>query len=111
MDALAPDISDLILDLVALDRSSLIQLSSVSKFFRRRLSPRIFSKLSIKSILIGEDTVHDRVERLLGFIKTSDWNGSVESIGFEMRLPDLQKRMLISIHCPGLNLLTYTYNG
>ena len=100
MDALSPEISNLIIDLVALDKPSLIQLSSVSQFFRRRLAPRIFCKLAIKNILTGEslNEIYDRLERLLQFIKTSKWTVCVESIEFEIRLPDVETSVLISMH-------------
>jgi len=101
MDALVPEISDFILDLVALDRPSSINLSSVSKSFRRRLAPRIFRKLVIKNILRGENSeaIYGRLERFLEFAATSKWNICVESIEFEMQSPNLENRMLISVHC------------
>jgi hypothetical protein len=104
MDALAPEISNLILDLVALDKPSLLQLSCVSQLYHRRLASRIFRKLVIKSVLRveGLDTISDKVERLFQFIETSQWTVCVEAIDLGMRLPDVQKGMFVQSALPYL---------
>ena len=89
MDTLSLEITDMIVDLVALDRSSLRSFSAISKFFRRNLAPRIFRHLVLEDALKGDDSeeINDRLRGFVNFAKYSGWSPFVESIDIMINFP------------------------